>query len=1169
MGCPAATAGPVIHASSCGRAFWGRTPMTTFTVTTSSGSSTDAYNSGNLATESADGDGLSLLEAIGLAQDGDTIVFDVSLSGDTITDAVSYEISRDITINGDIDGDGTPDITLNADSYGSFFFDIFSSGTTVTLNGLIITGVDGGMAIHAGTNTDLTVSDSIITGNSAIAPGIVSNGADVTLDGVRIEGNTAAGAVVDVRNGTFSITNSSITGNTGDGILLDADTVTAFDGVTVANNTGNGLRVEDMTLTISDSVFSGNGNVELSIRSDAFVTLENSILAGSNTSIDFVGLGQILTFSGTNVLDDLTQLYAGENPTIESDLSEIFGSLSGDGGALTLYTLPSGAQVYVVLVNPDGAASGLGPAFAPTIGGDTADTISEDTATTTGSLTISDLNGAAHEQFNTDTIEGTYGDLEIAANGDWVYTLDTSNTDVDGMNTGDDLTDTITVYSADGTAQDITITIDGANDDATFTGTFNGDVDEGDVGDSAVTASGSVSVIDVDDDPDPTVADVASTAGDNGYGSFVLSSGTWTYTLDESAVQDLDDGDTVTDTITYTASDGVTTQQITVTITGTDDASEVSGTFTGDVDEGDEGDSAVTASGSISITDVDADDSPSFADQGATDGDNGYGSFVLASGTWTYTLDESAVQQLDAGDTVTDTITYTATDSTTQEITVTITGTDDVSEFSGTFNGDVDEGDEGDSPVTATGSISITDADADDSPTISDQGSTLGDNGYGSFVLTSGTWTYTLDQSAVQGLDAGDTVTDTITYTATDSTTQQITVTITGTDDAPVVSGSFSGSLTEGSGTTTVGGSLSISDVDADDSPSFADQASTLGDNAYGSFTLSSGTWTYTLDPNATASLAGGASVVDTITFTATDSTTRQITISISGADSEPTAPQLDSDGVAENDAGAYVGTLSATDPEGGDVTFSTNDSRFEVRGDELWLKAGVSLDYESADSVSVLVYATDDDGYNRGAFVEFDVLDVWASGTLVGSAAAETLDGGEDMIGNHIWAQDGHDTVVGSTGADRMGGANGDDLIYGNAGHDTLFGAVGDDTLSGGNGDDLLYGGAGSDNLDGGGGDDILWTGAGDDMLTGGDGADMFTAGATSGNDVITDFNTDEDTLNLAYRGFADVDAVAAASSDTTQDGESGILIDLGSGESLFLQGLSTDDLAGMNILV
>ncbi|HAS8098282.1 TPA: hypothetical protein I7701_23750, partial [Vibrio vulnificus] len=92
-----------------------------------------------------------------------------------------------------------------------------------------------------------------------------------------------------------------------------------------------------------------------------------------------------------------------------------------------------------------------------------------------------------------------------------------------------------------------------------------------------------------------------------------LVDGTWTYTLDQSKVQDLDAGDIVKDTITLTASDN-TTQDIVITITGTNDAPVVDGTFTGAVTEGNIGDAAVTATGSISIDDADANDSPAFED---------------------------------------------------------------------------------------------------------------------------------------------------------------------------------------------------------------------------------------------------------------------------------------------------------------------------------------------------------------------------------------------------------------------------------------------------------------------------------------------------------------------------------------------------------------------------
>ncbi|WP_077592468.1 tandem-95 repeat protein [Polaromonas sp. A23] len=175
-------------------------------------------------------------------------------------------------------------------------------------------------------------------------------------------------------------------------------------------------------------------------------------------------------------------------------------------------------------------------------------------------------------------------------------------------------------------------------------------------------------------------ANVASTAGGNGYGSFVLSGGTWTYTLNNAAVQFLDVGQSTTDTITYTATNG-STQTITVTINGAEDAAVIGGVFVGTVAE----DGAATASGALSISDVDTNDQPvSFANVASTAGGNGYGSFVLSGGTWTYTLNNAAVQFLDVGQSTTDTITYTATNGSTQTITVTINGAEDAAVLANT-----------------------------------------------------------------------------------------------------------------------------------------------------------------------------------------------------------------------------------------------------------------------------------------------------------------------------------------------------------------------------------------------------------------------------------------------------------------------------------------------------
>ncbi|KKA43959.1 VCBS domain-containing protein, partial [Salinivibrio sp. KP-1] len=424
----------------------------------------------------------------------------------------------------------------------------------------------------------------------------------------------------------------------------------------------------------------------------------------------------------------------------------------------------------------------------------------------------------------------------------------------------------------------IVITITGSEDTPEVTGSFIGSVTEGNVGDAPVTASGTLSISDVDGDDNPTFANTTETGT---YGSLELVNGNWTYTLDQSAVQNLDAGDEVTDTVTLTASDN-TQQDIVITITGTDDLPEVTGSFTGSVTEGNVGDAPATATGTLAISDVDDGDNPTFANTTET---GTYGSIELVDGDWTYTLDQDSVQDLDAGDQVTDTITLSASDGTQQAIVITITGSEDTPEVTGSFIGSVTEGNVGDAPVTASGTLSISDVDGDDNPTFANTAET---GTYGSLDLVNGNWIYTLDQSAVQNLDAGDEVTDTITLTASDGTQQAIVITITGSEDTPEVTGSFIGSVTEGNvgdAPVTASGTLSISDVDGDDNPTFANTTET---GTYGSLELVNGNWTYTLDQSAVQDLDGGDQVTDTITLTASDNTQQDIVITITGTDDLP-----------------------------------------------------------------------------------------------------------------------------------------------------------------------------------------------------------------------------------------------------------------------------------------
>jgi VCBS repeat-containing protein len=139
---------------------------------------------------------------------------------------------------------------------------------------------------------------------------------------------------------------------------------------------------------------------------------------------------------------------------------------------------------------------------------------------------------------------------------------------------GQTLTDDFVVKTVDGTAQTVTITIEGSNDAAVIRGDTHGCVVEPSKScDPPPSASGTLTDKDVDN-PDNTFTAVScAQASDHGYGNFTMTaSGTWTYTLNEGnpAVKALNACDTLTDTFTVTTIDG-TAQTVTVTIQGADD----------------------------------------------------------------------------------------------------------------------------------------------------------------------------------------------------------------------------------------------------------------------------------------------------------------------------------------------------------------------------------------------------------------------------------------------------------------------------------------------------------------------------------------------------------------------------------------------------------------------
>ncbi|WP_064737339.1 VCBS domain-containing protein [Bradyrhizobium sp. Ai1a-2] len=393
---------------------------------------------------------------------------------------------------------------------------------------------------------------------------------------------------------------------------------------------------------------------------------------------------------------------------------------------------------------------------------------------------------------------GGYGTFTVTAAGVWTYTVNEANSAVQALNVGDHLTDKFTVTTVDGTAQVVTITIDGTNDAAIISGAKAGTVIEASSGaPGALTTTGKLTDSDVDNAPDTFTAVMSPTASHAGYGTFTMTAaGVWTYTLNDSnsAVQALNVGDHLTDTFTVTTADG-TAQMVTITINGTNDAAVISGATAGCVIEAggvaDARPGVPTATGELAATDVDNPPDLFTAVISPKPSNGGYGTFTMtAAGVWTYTLDNTnaAVQALNVCDHLSDTFTVTSIDGTAQVVTITINGTNDAAVVSGATTGTViEDGGAGPGTPIATGALADTDVDNTPNTFTAVCSPTKSDGGYGTFTMTAaGVWAYTLDNNncTVQALDACDKLTDTFTVTTIDGTAQVVTITIKGASDA-------------------------------------------------------------------------------------------------------------------------------------------------------------------------------------------------------------------------------------------------------------------------------------------------------------------------------------------------------------------------------------------------
>ncbi|KUF10436.1 calcium-binding protein [Pseudoponticoccus marisrubri] len=229
------------------------------------------------------------------------------------------------------------------------------------------------------------------------------------------------------------------------------------------------------------------------------------------------------------------------------------------------------------------------------------------------------------------------------------------------------------------------------------------------------------------------------------------------------------------------------------------------------------------------------------------------------------------------------------------------------------------------------------------------------------------------------------------------------------------------------------------------------------------------------------------------------------------------------------------------------------------IQGDALQPNESYSIQIAEADPYQVTEEADDVTGLPTADDVN-----------LLGGDDTMVANGGDDSV----FGQAGNDEITGGDGNDQLNGGADDDLLSGDAGNDTVLGGQGDDSLSGGADNDSVNGGDGADTLEGGDGDDMLVGGKdgdvvdagagadtlegglGNDTMTGGSGADLFVIVPGAGQDLITDFQSGTDQIDVTRLG------ISSLSEMTITDDGTDTVVDFGGGNTLKLANTLAADL-------
>ena len=368
-----------------------------------------------------------------------------------------------------------------------------------------------------------------------------------------------------------------------DDVNLNGTTITSADGTTVATTSGDSV----IDLTVKDAA----GCVEKS-QLGANIWIENGKVKYDSGPLDWLAAGQ-------TAVDYFTYAIRLSNGTLSWATVQV--TLTGTNDAPTISAADAAGTVMEDAAVVDGKLSDTG-----TITFDDVDLT--DTHTTSVSPALGNTLGGTLTAIVSDPATGA-GDGTVT----WTYSVANSATQYLGE--GDVATETFTIRISDNNGgyvdRTVTITVTG-NGDAPVITAGN---DTGDVGEDAsaypLQATGNLGSTDVDVGDEPTWT--VSTGASYGTASIDPVTGEWVYDLDNTltAVQELGEGDELTDTfvVTVTDEDGLTdTRTVTITVTGNGDGITLAPVYTGDDDPNNFDSANAQASGTNLITGTNGND---------------------------------------------------------------------------------------------------------------------------------------------------------------------------------------------------------------------------------------------------------------------------------------------------------------------------------------------------------------------------------------------------------------------------------------------------------------------------------------------------------------------------------------------------------------------------------